>query len=380
MHVARRWARETLPLPIALAQVPPGRYLRKNSRRKSPAPGHVPTPGGPVPSCRSRYSKTLRRELGPLADTQTPPQADRVLISVNPLAGACSAHERAMHLAALLGDAGLAVEIHTDLAEVCARAAECHARGGLRALVAVGGDGTVSELANRTPPGLPIAVLPAGTENLLARHFQLPERPEAVARVIRQGERLSVDAGRAGDRIFLVMLSCGFDAAVVHHFHGRRTGHIRKLGYLSSIAGCVARYSFPEIRVYWDEEDPSGSTALRRELAARWLFVFNLPRYGGGFRIAPQADPGDGLLDACTFRGGGLWHGLRFAAMVYLGRHQQSADWTMFRARRLRITASGPVPCQADGDPAGTLPLDVEVLPGRLTLMVDNQTAGKPAR
>ena len=305
-----------------------------------------------------------------MPETQTPPQPDRVLVSVNPLAGACSAHERALHLAALLGEAGLAAEIHTDLAEVAARAAEYHAQGRLRALVAVGGDGTVSELANRTPPGLPIAVLPAGTENLLARHFDLPHQPEAVARVIRQGKRLLVDAGRAGDRIFLVMLSCGFDAAVVHHFHGRRAGNIRKLGYFSSILGSIARYSFPEIRVYWDEEDSSGSTMLHRELSARWLFAFSLPRYGGGLRIAPQANPGDGLLDVCTLRGAGLWHGLRYAAMIYLGRHQQSADWRTFRTRRLRITASEPVPCQVDGDPAGTLPLEVQVLPGRLTLIV----------
>lgn len=304
-----------------------------------------------------------------MSEIEIPPQADRVVLSVNPLAGAFSAHQRALHLADLLGGAGLAAEIHTDLDEVTARAAEYHAEGRLRALVAVGGDGTISELANRTPPGLPIAVLPAGTENLLARHFELPRQPEAIAQVIRHGKLLRVDAGRAGDRIFLVMLSCGFDAAVVRDFHGRRTGHISKLGYVSSILGSIARYSFPEIRVYWDEEDRCGS-AIRRELAARWLFAFNVPRYGGGLRIVPQADPSDGRLDVGTLRSAGLWHGLRYAAMIYLGRHQRSADWTMFRARRLQITAGEPVPCQVDGDPAGTLPLEVEVLPGRLTLIV----------
>jgi diacylglycerol kinase family enzyme len=100
------------------------------------------------------------------------------------------------------------------------------------------------------------------------------------------------------------------------------------------------------------------------------LFGFNLPCYGGGLRIAPQACGSDGLLDLCAFRRGGVWHGLRYAGAVLLGRHQKMTDWTMGRVRRLRITSAASVPYQLDGDPAGFLPVEVEVLPGRLTLVV----------
>ena len=112
------------------------------------------------------------------------------------------------------------------------------------------------------------------------------------------------------------------------------------------------------------------------QLSVRWLFAINLPRYGGGFRIAPQADGADGLLDMCAFRGGHFWRGLGYVAALLLRQHQRLADCTIRRVRRLRITADAPVPYQLDGDPGGLLPLDVQVLPGRLTLVVPREAVG----
>jgi diacylglycerol kinase family enzyme len=297
-----------------------------------------------------------------------PPHADRVLVSVNPQAGARSADLRVTRLVELLSQSGLAVEVHTDLAAVAQQAAELQHQDRLRALVAVGGDGTVAELVNRTPTGVPIAILPAGTENLLARYVGCSADPERLAAAIRRGRIRPLDAGQAGGRVFLLMLGCGFDAAVVHRFHGRRSGHIHRLDYLGPILHTAVHYSFPEIRVYWQTDERSDA-ASAGELTARWLFAFNLPCYGGGLRLCPQANGTDGLLDVCGFRGGGFWRGLGFAAQVALGCHQRSADWTTVRVRRLRLTAAEPVPYQLDGDPAGVLPLDVDVLPHRLTLV-----------
>jgi diacylglycerol kinase family enzyme len=159
------------------------------------------------------------------------------------------------------------------------------------------------------------------------------------------------------------MAGCGFDAEVVRRVHERRTGHLRQGACFGSALRAIAGYPFPEIRVHWGEEDAGGEP-----LSARWLFAFNLPCYGGGFRIAPQADGADGLLDVCALGRGHLWHGLKFVAAVLARRHQRLADWTARRVRRVRLTSQ--VPYQLDGDPAGLLPLDLEALPGRLTLVV----------
>ena len=107
----------------------------------------------------------------------------------------------------------------------------------------------------------------------------------------------------------------------------------------------------------------------------RWLFAFNLPCYGAGLQIAPEADGSDGLLDVCTFRHGGLWHGLYYTAAVLTGTHRWLTDFARRRAGRLRVTSDSKVPYQLDGDPGGFLPVEIEVLPKRLTLVVPKEKA-----
>jgi diacylglycerol kinase family enzyme len=297
-----------------------------------------------------------------------PRHADRVAILVNPKAGPKSAARPcADRLAERLRKQGFKTEMFTDLGEAAAQANRWHAEGCLRTLVGAGGDGTAAELANRTADGVPITLLPAGNSNLLARYFCLRREPGFLCRTIVDGLAARIDAGMANGRIFLMMVGCGFDADVVRRVHERRTGHISLRTYFKHVVQAIYSYEYPEIRVYWDEE--SGTPPL----SARWMFVFNLPCYGGGFRIAPHSDGSDGLLDLCTLRRGRLWPGLWYAASVLLGRHQRMNDWTTRRVRRLRITSDGQVPYQLDGDPGGMLPLEVESLPGRLTLVVPKE-------
>jgi diacylglycerol kinase family enzyme len=103
---------------------------------------------------------------------------------------------------------------------------------------------------------------------------------------------------------------------------------------------------------------------------ARWAFVVNLPGYAGGLNTVPTALGNDGLLDVCTFKHGFFWHGLRYAASVAVGMHQKLSDCLCWQARRLRIESDAEVPYQLDGDPGGLLPVEIEVLPRRLTLIV----------
>ena len=167
------------------------------------------------------------------------------------------------------------------------------------------------------------------------------------------------------------MAGCGFDADVVRRVHERRTGHLRQGAYFGPLAAGDRQLSLSRNSCTLGEE------AGGEPLSARWLFVFNLPCYGGGFRLAPRSDGTDGLLDVCAFRRGHVWHGLKFVAAVLARRHERLADCTTRRVRRVRLTADGEVPYQLDGDPGGVLPLDLEVLPGRLTLVVPREEKDK---
>jgi diacylglycerol kinase (ATP) len=297
-----------------------------------------------------------------------PRDADRVAILINPKAGSKAAGPWADSLAERLRQHGFRTELFTDLAAAVSQANQWHAEGCLRTLVGAGGDGTAAELVNRAVEGVPITLLPAGNSNLLARYFHLSRDPETLCRTIVEGVVARIDAGEANGRIFLLMASCGFDADVVHRVHSRRTGHVSHLSYLKPVAEAVFGYDFPKIQVNYEDSDASISPR-----SVRWLFVFNLPCYGGGFRIAPHADGADGLLDVCSLRRGRLWPGLGYVAALLLRQHHRLADWTAHRASRLRITSDGPVPYQLDGDPGGMLPLDIRVLPGRLALVVPGE-------
>jgi diacylglycerol kinase (ATP) len=312
-------------------------------------------------------------------------EADRVAILVNPKAGPIAAQPGADRLAGLLEKRGFKIEVFTDLVAATTQANRWHAEGRLRTLVGVGGDGTAAELANRTHEGVPLTLFPGGNSNLLAVYYQMTKDPEQVCRVISDGVAARIDAGRANGRIFLIMIGCGFDAEVVNRVHANRTGHISLKNYLGPVAQTVRSYEYPELHAHWDDGQPATSLECGGQsphskdgpgcsggasLSARWLFVFNLPCYGGGFRIAPYADGSDGLLDLCAFRRGGFW---KCMTSVVLRRHQRSADWSTRPVRRLRITSEAIVPYQLDGDPGGWLPLDVEVLPARLTLLVPKE-------
>ncbi|MDA1050986.1 MAG: diacylglycerol kinase family protein [Planctomycetota bacterium] len=301
---------------------------------------------------------------------QLPESARHVLISRNPKAGARSGVPAVERLSELLAAQGYLVEIFTDIDELSGKSAQLVSNGELRCVVSAGGDGTVALLANRVPRGTPIAVLPLGTENLLSKHLQMKGDPDEVCRTICAGSAAKFDAGRAGDQIFLIMAGCGFDAEVVRRLHNERTGHIHHLSYAKPIWDSIQNYDYPELRVHC-EIPASDSRAARTEtITARWAFVVNLPRYAGGLRIAPHASGNDGLLDVCTFKDGSLWSGLRYLSGVLLGQHASWDDCVNVRASRIRIESDEPVPLQLDGDPGGFLPIEIEVLPSHLTLLV----------
>jgi diacylglycerol kinase family enzyme len=299
-----------------------------------------------------------------------------VVVSLNPKAGRGSSARRADRLVELLRGHHFEVHVHTDLAEVAADANRLHAEGRLRALVGIGGDGTAAELANRTNEGVPITLLAAGTANLLAKHLRLSGKPDRLLQTITSGRLLRLDAGRANGRLFLVVLGCGFDADVVQRVHRHRENnprgaHISYLSYLKPIARSIRSYHYPEIKVNCDPPPGQAAHDQPPPITARWVFVFNLPRYGWGVRLAPRADAGDGLLDLCTFRRGSLLRGVSYAAAAQLGGlHQRLADCVMRQGRGFRITSEQPVEYELDGDPGGTLPLDVAVLPERVTMVV----------
>jgi diacylglycerol kinase (ATP) len=293
-----------------------------------------------------------------------------VLIAANPRAGARSRAAVVEELRRRLEDHGLSASVVSDadqLAELVDRGLASHR---LRAVIAAGGDGTVGLVANRTPPGTPIGILPLGTENLLAKHLGLVGDPAQLARLIAGGTCAKFDAGQAGGRLFTLMAGCGFDADVVQRLHSQRRGHIQHLSYAKPILDAIRTYQYPELQVLYAPSGAEPEAPLSEKICARWVFVVNLPRYAGGLSFAPQASGTDGLLDVCTFKEGSLWNGLWYLSGVMLGQHHAMQGFQRIQTARLHIDSAEPAPYQLDGDPGGLLPIEMGVVPERLTLVV----------
>lgn len=297
-----------------------------------------------------------------------------VLVSVNPRAGYRDRSAAVDELRSALANDGFTIEQFTDIAALKVRATELQTAEQLRAVVAAGGDGTIGLLANNTPPGAPLAILPLGTENLLAKHLDLVADPAAVAQIIADGFTHQFDMGDAGGRLFSLMAGCGFDAEVVRLLHQTRTGNIHHLSYIKPIVDAIRTYEYPELRVRYAPTE-SDNDDLTEELTARWVFVVNVPRYAGGLNLARGAAGDDGLLDVCTFREGSLWNGLVYLGGIMLGQQESMQDYNHIRTRRLTIEATSAVPFQLDGDPGGMLPVEICVRPGRLTMLVAHEWA-----
>jgi diacylglycerol kinase family enzyme len=229
------------------------------------------------------------------------------------------------------------------------------------AIVAAGGDGTAIDLLNRHPD-LPIALLPLGTENLLARSLGIPRRDGGfVARMIAEGRTYRIDLGEIGTRRFAVMASCGFDADVLARAHAGRQGHITRGHYIGPILDASWHYGFPELTVSLDDSPHP----LRGGLA----IVANLPEYALGLPLAPEARGDDGLLHVRVFPHRTLFQLLRDLGNVHWRHYLAGADSEVYPASHVRITAEQPTAVQADGDPVGLTPVDIRVIPHAALLL-----------
>jgi len=222
-------------------------------------------------------------------------------------------------------------------------------------LAVCGGDGTFNEVVNGAPaPACPVAIIPAGTGNVLARDLGMPLNPERALAVALDRRVRHVDVCRldgACARHFILMAGVGFDAHVVAHTPPAAKG---KLGiatfYFSSLIS-LATYRFPELRI-----DFAGES-----IPAVVCIVANSKGYGGGLALNPEADMADGLVDVLALQTRSRFGLARFVLSALRGKPADYPWVRRFRTRSLRIEGPPDVGVQADGELVGTLPVEISL-------------------
>ncbi|XZE37184.1 diacylglycerol/lipid kinase family protein [Pirellulaceae bacterium SH501] len=297
-----------------------------------------------------------------------------VLIAANPKSGNTDRQELVQALARQLSDEGYHTEVVSQLEALQDRIQTLNGEGELNAVVAAGGDGTVSAVATRTPASIPIAILPLGSENLLAQYYSIPRNPSHCAKTIARREIRILDAMKIDGTVSLLMASVGFDAEVVRRVHQNRRSHITRWAYRYQAWCTWLSYRWPKFQVSISQ---SAGDCIDREAttySSQWCFVFNIPRYAAGLSIMDQSDPSDGLLDIGLFETSGPIRGLFQFWDVMRGRHMRRRDWHHLSACQVDIRkaedSAGETSVQRDGDWGGSLPIRIQVAPSRVRLLV----------
>jgi diacylglycerol kinase (ATP) len=292
------------------------------------------------------------------------------LVIVNPVAGGGRAARAVDWLAAQ--NAVVRIATRRGQAEELAAAAAGHDR-----VVAVGGDGTVQEvvnglLASASPPAL--GLIPIGTGNDLSRSLGVPRDLAAAWEVATGTATRALDVARAtngdgAERWFASAGGVGFDAQVAAAMAQRRGWQASRGGYLLTTLTELRRFANCHVRVTIDEESWEG--------AVLFVAAANGAYYGGGMRIAPDAEVDDGRLDVCVVGDISRRTALRELPHLYRGTHVRHPAVSMHAGARVRIEGAAETRIHLDGEPFGGLPLTVVLHPGALQVAVPRPTRGR---
>ncbi|OKQ00116.1 diacylglycerol kinase family protein [Paenibacillus sp. P46E] len=294
------------------------------------------------------------------------------LLIINPRSGG-GAGERTWHAVEVMLQArGTAYEALFTQSADSAESQVLHAlahREDWRAAIVIGGDGTIhSVLGALRRRGVALAVIPAGSGNDTARGFGIPLATEAALDAALLDRCLTADVLSGEDGLTLTAVASGFDAQVAVNVNNSRYKRLcnaigaGQLAYLIGILHTLMTFKPCRVSVTCDGKEQAFETA--------WLVsICNLPSYGGGLLICPQAKADDGLLDVCVVHGVSRGQLLRLFPTVVKGKHTTLPFVTMLRGRSVAVRFAEPRQAIGDGESLGTAPLAVRCEPGALRVL-----------
>jgi YegS/Rv2252/BmrU family lipid kinase len=310
------------------------------------------------------------------------------LVIVNPASAGGATGRAWPHLASDLRTHFRAFNcVFTERAGDAAVIAGRESAAGRGLIIACGGDGTISEVANGilgSGADAELGILPSGTGGDFRHTLDIPKRGRDAATALGKGRSVRVDVGRVefqdraggrAERYFLNVASCGMGGEVIRRVEENSSGWLasasRRLAggqaayALASLQSAVS-FTRPTLRIRLDERPEF-------RLAVVNLCIANARYFGGGMKIAPEAKLDDGLLDVVAVGDLDTLKILTNVYRLYLGTHLGMREVRHARARRIQVSADKSceeVLIEIDGELAGTLPATFEILPRALRVRI----------
>lgn len=229
-------------------------------------------------------------------------------------------------------------------------------------VVAVGGDGTVNEIASAiVGSNTALGVVPYGSGNGLARFLGVPMNPQQAIQTLSTGHVECIDSGSVNGQPFFNMAGMGFDAHISEVFsHGKKRGFI---SYIKSSMREIATYNEQTYHIEID-----GKMYDRK---AFMLSIANSSQYGNNAHISPRASVQDGLLDVCVIKKFPLWRFPEMGIRMLTKTAEGTSYVEIIRGRQINVTRQTAGPIHLDGEPQvmGTH-VHVSVVPNSLKVIV----------
>jgi YegS/Rv2252/BmrU family lipid kinase len=302
------------------------------------------------------------------------PQFKRILVIINPVAGQRNASKIRSTIETFFAEKDYAFLVreseHRGDTETWARSA---AEEGFDLIAASGGDGTVREAAEgimKSGARIPLAQIPTGTTNFVARAMLIPVNVRGALDVIDKGKPMPFDIGYLPDhdKYFVFVAGAGYDATLIHE----TPLHLKKkLGFFAYVAtGVRHAKTVQPVRMTLEIDGEV------RHLRAHTVMAVNIGTIANlGFAFAPDVNPHDGRLNVEIMSTRSLWGALFVVLKILTKRYHGFAALKHQKARRVRVTSDPPFPVEIDGDPLGTTPFVAEVIPDGMTFLVPQSYA-----
>ena len=247
------------------------------------------------------------------------------------------------------------------------------ARKGAKFIIACGGDGTISEVANgilSSGKDAELGILPSGTGGDFRRTLEIPSRTRDAARILRTGRSARIDVGRVSysdhngndaTRYFVGVASCGMSTKVIERV---KTDEV---SFVSALLKTAMRNAPVRLLVQLDDSH-------ERHLVVSNLCIANARYFGGGMKIAPDAKLTDGKLDIVSIGDLSAMKIFTSAPRVYTGSHLSMPEVSHALARKITVRASDrnvEVALEVDGELPGKLPATFQIVPEALRVRVN---------
>jgi YegS/Rv2252/BmrU family lipid kinase len=301
------------------------------------------------------------------------------LVVVNPVSAGGQTARRWPRIRTALREAGIEIHAHLTVSRGDATAVtrEEITRRRVHRVVVVGGDGTLNEVVNGCfdERGVPLAhnltvgLIPSGTGSDLRRTLSLPTDPHAAAHLLAGGTTRTIDLGRivfadGSQRLFTNVADCGLGGEVVTRINRSRQ---KRAGLLGSAV--FLGVSMTELMSFRNRDVLLTIDGVTSRARVQQVVVANGRCFGGGMRIAPTADPADGLLDVVVVGDISRFGAFRAVPRLFRGTHLSLPAVSSHRVRSIGIAVvdgESPPRFDVDGEQVGSAPAEITVLPQAL--------------